>query len=261
MKATTWRRACAGGLVIAEVGCNGLLSNGDAFLEVDGAAIDGTVALTGAAGDSARSSSTTSSGGSGGVGGPSGENDGSASSGAMDALPGPAPQDRYSEPSNNASDATTDGSLNDGREGGIAPDASGDRREASIEASGVDVSAPRDVSNPVVCRESIGAPKIDPNTGISWNPVWYCANDRGAALFEGANSGAQIGYMTTIDSWFVCFRHGEVHRGGDDVWYYTQGDGTLPGWESRHAWGYMPSFYVRASTNPSPGIPECTSNP
>jgi len=232
------------------------LSNSEASLEWD-ATSEAAADPAGAAGDVAQSSSTASSVGSGGGGGSSLDSDATGGS----AIDGPPDVDLGDGAAEASIDAKDTPSLVDAREVGVAPDGGDGRRDPSPEASVADVSVPRDVSNPILCRQSFETPKNDPNTHLSWNPVWYCANDRGAALFEGANSRAQIGYMTTVDSWFVCFRHGEVHRGGDDVWYYTQGDGALPGWEARHAWGYMPSFYVRASPHPSAGIPECTANP
>jgi hypothetical protein len=97
----------------------------------------------------------------------------------------------------------------------------------------------------------------DPITGITWTPVWYCGNRGGAPIFETASARTQIGRMRTTMSWFACYRHGDPHTGGNDVWYYTQGDETLPGWESRHAWGYMAAVDVYTSIDPFPGIGEC----
>jgi hypothetical protein len=101
----------------------------------------------------------------------------------------------------------------------------------------------------------------DPNTGNVWTPVWYCGNRGRATVYETASSMTPIGTMRSNTSWFVCYRHGELHGGGNDVWYYTQGDDPLPGWESRLVWGYMPAVDVYTSTDPFPGIVECTANP
>jgi len=79
-------------------------------------------------------------------------------------------------------------------------------------------------------------------------------------LFEEANGRTPIGVMNSVVSWFVCYRHGEMHR-GNDAWYYTQGDVPAPGWEARRAWGYMPAYSVFVATDPFPGIVECTANP
>ena len=102
---------------------------------------------------------------------------------------------------------------------------------------------------------------VDPTTGHEWTPVWYCGNDADAAIFETASFANKVASMSTVLSWFVCFRHGAVHPGGNDVWYYTQGDKIVPGWETRKAWGYMPAASVHTSTDPFPGIVECTANP
>jgi hypothetical protein len=37
---------------------------------------------------------------------------------------------------------------------------------------------------------------------------------------------------------------GAVHAGGNDTWYYTQGDVATPGLELGNAWGWMQARYV-----------------
>ncbi len=117
----------------------------------------------------------------------------------------------------------------------------------------MDAAAPRCTEKPET--------HSDPNTGNVWTPVWYCGNRGRATVYETASAMTPIGVMQSISSWFVCYRHGEFHGGGNDVWYYTQGDDPLPGWESRLVWGYMPAVDVYTSTDPFPGIVECTANP
>ena len=97
----------------------------------------------------------------------------------------------------------------------------------------------------------------DPNTGQSWSAVWYCGNQAGAAMYVGANSSTPVAYMDSTTSWFVCYRHGETHAGGNDVWYYSQGDRAAAGWSGRKAWGFMPAVNVWTTTDPAPGVPEC----
>src|SRR4051794_21469350 len=80
----------------------------------------------------------------------------------------------------------------------------------------------------------------DPNTGQSWNSVTYCGDDANTPLYVGANSSTPAGTLLSTTSWFVCYRHGEQHAGGNDVWYYTQGDRSAEGQEFRRAWGYTP---------------------
>jgi hypothetical protein len=97
----------------------------------------------------------------------------------------------------------------------------------------------------------------DPNTGQSWATAWYCGNQAGAAMYVGANNSTPVAYMDSTTSWFVCYRHGETHAGGNDVWYYSQGDRAAAGWSGRQAWGFMPAVNVRTTSDPAPGIPEC----
>ncbi|NEA72026.1 hypothetical protein [Streptomyces sp. SID13588] len=97
----------------------------------------------------------------------------------------------------------------------------------------------------------------DPNTGQSWSSVSYCGNDSGAPLYAGANNSTLVGWMDSTNSWFSCYRHGQQHAGGNDVWYYTQGDRSASGWQGRQAWGFMPAVNLWTSTDPSPGVPPC----
>ena len=104
--------------------------------------------------------------------------------------------------------------------------------------------------------------RTDPNTGLTWNTLWYCGNRAGAAVYGDANSGTQTGTMKSTTSWFVCFRIGETHAGGNNIWYYTLGDvavSNLVMHEGTHsgAWGYMPAVNVLTSTDPWPGMPAC----
>ncbi|AKJ31819.1 M23 family metallopeptidase [Caldimonas brevitalea] len=102
-----------------------------------------------------------------------------------------------------------------------------------------------------------GESRRDPNTGQSWGQVWQCGSDSGATLYAGPQDTTPVGTLQTRSSWFACYRRGERHAGGNDVWYYTQGDVAAPGWESRKAWGYVPAVKVSTTTDPYPGIPEC----
>lgn len=92
----------------------------------------------------------------------------------------------------------------------------------------------------------------DPNTGQSWSQVWYCGNDASAKMYADPNDSTPVATMQSTNSWFVCYRRGEQHSGGNNVWYYSQGDTG-----ERHGWGYMPAVNVWTSTDPYPGIPEC----
>lgn len=97
----------------------------------------------------------------------------------------------------------------------------------------------------------------DPNTGQSWTTVWSCGNDVGTAAYADATDSTIIGWLDTESSWFVCYRRGQQHAGGNDVWYYTQGDRSAPGYATRSAWGYVPAVHVWSSSDPWPGMSEC----
>jgi hypothetical protein len=94
--------------------------------------------------------------------------------------------------------------------------------------------------------------------GRRWDRVAYCRNDAGAPLYADASTSATlVANMDTAYSWFVCYRRGDAHAGGNDVWYYTQGDRAAPGGAGRDEWGYMPAVNVRAGAHPPPQIPAC----
>jgi hypothetical protein len=99
--------------------------------------------------------------------------------------------------------------------------------------------------------------RTDPNTGARWDSIWFCGNDGGAALYLDASAGTPVANMDTQWSWFVCFRHGAAHAGGNDVWYYTEGDRAVPGAPATKLWGYMSAVNVKAEPHPYPGVPAC----
>ncbi|WP_158708861.1 hypothetical protein [Streptomyces sp. NRRL S-920] len=84
----------------------------------------------------------------------------------------------------------------------------------------------------------------------------YCANAPGDLYGRPAFDAPVTGRLKTTQSWFVCYSIGEAHKGGNNIWYYTQGDETvnLPGIK---AWGNMPASSVLTSTDPFPGLPPC----
>ncbi len=101
--------------------------------------------------------------------------------------------------------------------------------------------------------------QADTTTAQVWTAVWYCSNQPGP-IFATASPDREIGVMKTINSWFVCYRRGARHEGGNDVWYYTQGDEILPDAEAQKGWGYMPASGLLAGVHPYPGIPRCAPN-
>ncbi|AZM51313.1 hypothetical protein DMA15_00870 [Streptomyces sp. WAC 01529] len=84
----------------------------------------------------------------------------------------------------------------------------------------------------------------------------YCSNAPGDLYGRPAFDAPVTGRLKTTESWFVCYSIGEAHKGGNNIWYYTQGDEAveLPGLK---AWGNMPASSVLTSTDPFPGLPRC----
>lgn len=117
---------------------------------------------------------------------------------------------------------------------------------------GLDETQVRDaaVDAPPVCQKTAER-KTDP-TGRSWDTTWYCENTTQARIYAGPNRDKELGYMMTVRSWFLCYRLGADHEGGNNVWYYTQGDRPVPG-----PWGFMAAADVTSATHPPPEMPLC----
>ncbi|HKE93938.1 MAG TPA: peptidoglycan DD-metalloendopeptidase family protein [Povalibacter sp.] len=99
-------------------------------------------------------------------------------------------------------------------------------------------------------------PRTDPTTGWSWSQSWYCGNDSGAAMYAAPNRNSPpVAYMYSNPSWFVCYKVGAQHEGGNNIWYYSLGDDPVG------VWGYMPAVNVYTDTDPWPGMPACPNPP
>jgi hypothetical protein len=107
------------------------------------------------------------------------------------------------------------------------------------------------------CYQQTGVSVTDPNTGWHWSSYWYCGNAAHATMYGDATMYTPTAYMDSTSSWFVCYRRGDMHGGGNDVWYYSLGDRAVSGQEGRHNWGYMPAVSLTTSTDPWPGLPAC----
>jgi hypothetical protein len=113
-------------------------------------------------------------------------------------------------------------------------------------------------------RAAYGAPDCERRiethtdyTGKKFTLAFYCGNRGGAPLYAGTNTNTVIGYMDSTTSWFVCYNTGATHAGGNNVWYYTQGDRSSSGQSGRKGWGYMPAVNVWTDYDPYPNIPHC----
>src|SRR5262245_20403767 len=107
------------------------------------------------------------------------------------------------------------------------------------------------------CTQQTGVSVSDPNTGWSWSSYWWCPNAANAYMYGDATPNTPTARMVSTNSWFVCYRRGWVHAGGNDVWYYSKGDIVEPLRDDRQAWGYMPAASVGTHIDPWPGIPQC----
>lgn len=98
----------------------------------------------------------------------------------------------------------------------------------------------------------------DPNTGQSWSAVSDCNNDGGATMYMGPNNSTPTAYMDSTTSWFVCYFEGDTHEGGNNIWYYSQGDRSISPYQNHQAWGYMKAWNVWTTYDPSSShLPRC----
>ena len=69
--------------------------------------------------------------------------------------------------------------------------------------------------------------------GWSWTKHWSCNNTGGARMYADANRNTHVAWMDSTYSWFVCWRSGAAHEGGNNIWYYSQGDRSVAGYQGR----------------------------
>lgn len=106
-----------------------------------------------------------------------------------------------------------------------------------------------------ICEIRTGVSHTD-HTGKKFTTDLYCENRVADVYAEPENYATVIGKLTSTLSWFVCWETGELHAGGNRIWYYTQGDKIL-NWPQRKAWGYVPAYYLTTTTDPYAGLPPC----
>jgi len=92
-----------------------------------------------------------------------------------------------------------------------------------------------------------------------WTEDEVCSNAYGAQLYLGTDQRADFrsGKLLSTRSWFVCWTRGDYHRGGNNVWYYTQGDWEDPDWPGQNAWGFIPAYNIYNVRDPEPGLDHC----
>ncbi|MEU6040712.1 hypothetical protein ABZ801_35475 [Actinomadura sp. NPDC047616] len=78
-----------------------------------------------------------------------------------------------------------------------------------------------------------------------------CENKRGAPLYQHRSTGSRIvDYLDTSPSVFACWGEGDLHAGGNRIWYWTNGDRTKQ-------WGNIPAVHLYTSVDPPAGMKKC----
>ena len=113
------------------------------------------------------------------------------------------------------------------------------------------------LSAPASARTATSNPTAAQSRGCSVHSdgrLW-CGNRSGAKLYYWPTYGSvPTGIMDTSYSWFTCWQYGDWHSGGNNIWYFSQGDRGLNG---LHAWGFMPAVDVWTHVDPAPGLQRC----
>ncbi|MFE9022685.1 hypothetical protein ACFYNL_29545 [Streptomyces sp. NPDC007808] len=96
---------------------------------------------------------------------------------------------------------------------------------------------------------------------VDWTGMWFdhdvvCDNAPGDVRLQSFSASPVVGRMHTTRSWFVCWKLGDLHAGGNSIWYYTQGDEVVSR-PSAQAWGYLPASMVYSGSHPAPGLTRC----
>ncbi len=107
---------------------------------------------------------------------------------------------------------------------------------------------------PCVMRE--GHPHTD-WTGMKWDADILCDNAPGDVRLQSFTGSPVVGRMVTTRSWFVCWKVGDPHAGGNNIWYYTQADEVVSR-PTAQGWGYMPAVMLETTEDPVPGLPKCS---
>lgn len=108
---------------------------------------------------------------------------------------------------------------------------------------------------PRTCHIREGVTHAD-TLGNSFTKDLYCENRPGNLYGRASTDAPLTGRLKSTTSWFVCWTLGDAHPGGNNVWYYTQGDETvqLP---AVKGWGSIPADHLWTERDPFPGLPRC----
>ncbi|MEV4183760.1 hypothetical protein AB0J28_20260 [Streptosporangium canum] len=81
----------------------------------------------------------------------------------------------------------------------------------------------------------------------------YCENDAPEKLWGGYTKPSPVNlrdYLYTNQSTFKCWAHGTLHNGGNDIWYYAQGD-------KYGNWGWLAAQNVHTLVDPPARMNKC----
>jgi hypothetical protein len=83
------------------------------------------------------------------------------------------------------------------------------------------------------------------------NQHLYCSNVRHTPMYEHRSyNSAVVEYLESSFSYFECWGYGDTHAGGNNVWYWTQGDVVAH-------WGNVPASVVWTPYDPPAGMKQC----
>ncbi|MBB5121643.1 hypothetical protein AF335_08090 [Streptomyces eurocidicus] len=112
---------------------------------------------------------------------------------------------------------------------------------------------PRAASAPCVTREGV--------EHIDWTGMWFdhdvvCDNSPSELRLQTYPTSPVVSMLLTTRSWVVCWKTGDPPPGGNEFYYYTQGNVIVdrPG---AKGWGYLPGHLLYADGHPAPGVPKC----
>lgn len=74
---------------------------------------------------------------------------------------------------------------------------------------------------------------------------------------DGNPNTPTVGYKHTNDNWFVCWVKGARHSGGNQIWYYTQGEDWVGSYYSYGGWGFLPAVLLQTTYDPDSRVPQC----
>ncbi|MFI6985037.1 hypothetical protein ACIBSV_41500 [Embleya sp. NPDC050154] len=87
------------------------------------------------------------------------------------------------------------------------------------------------------------------NCYVDSNGTLHCANGASDLRSEPYFRAPVVSRLNTTYSYFSCWTSGDPHSGGNDIWYYTDGD------DGGH--GFLPAQRVFTPQDPMPGMYHC----